>query len=121
MKIRKLDDNGDWTFGNSLSTLYINNSLAVAQDLKTKIQEWKGDFFANLTAGIDWRTRLGYKGQRDKLDKDIQKIITDNNNVLNLLTYKSLLDGRVLTITFTYIDRFTGQIQTLTVEAGNGT
>lgn len=118
MRIRKNDRNNDWTFGNSQNTFFVDNSVAVAQDLKTKIQEWKGDFFANLQAGIDWKTRLGYRGQKAQLDKDLQKIITDNENVISLNSFESYVDGRTYTANFSYFDRFSAEIQEISINVG---
>lgn len=109
MKIRKNDVNNDWCFGNSQADFYIDNNNAVAQDLKTKIQEWKNDFFANLQAGIDWRTRLGYRKQKTSLDKDIKAIITNNENVLILSSYRSEIKEREFTLSFSVYTLYSSQ------------
>jgi len=100
MKIRKNDRNNDWCFGNSQADFLIDNNNAIAQDLKTKLQEWKFDFFANLQSGIDWRTRLGYRNQKTLLDRDIKTIITNNENVLILSSYSSEVKDRSFFLSF---------------------
>ena len=100
MKIRKNDKNNDWCFGNSQADFLINNNNAVAQDLKTKLQEWQNDFFANLKAGIDWQTRLGYRKQKTLLDKDIKAIITNNESVLILSSFTSNVRDREYFLSF---------------------
>ena len=100
MRIRCNDINNDWRFGHSETDFFVDNNQAVAQDLKTKILEWKNDFFANLEAGIDWRNRLGQRGQKDLLDEDIQKIITNSDEVIALTQYRSSLIDRQCDIEF---------------------
>ena len=77
MQIRNNDTNNDWQFGHSQSD-YITGNAGVMLNLKTKFNEWKRDCFFNLQAGIDWRLRLGQKGQRLALDQDIKDLIVWN-------------------------------------------
>lgn len=106
MRIRKNDSNNDWLYGHSESDILTDNSIAVAQNIKTRIQEWKYNFFANMTAGIDYRTRLGYKNQKDALDNEIKDIIINTDGVISLETFESYVDDREYTINFTYYDQF---------------
>ena len=39
LKIRANTSDNDWTFGNASTNFYVDNSLAVEQDLKTSLQE----------------------------------------------------------------------------------
>lgn len=106
MQIRKNDSNGDWLFGHSSTDILSDNSLAVAQHIKTRLQEWKYDFFANMLAGIDYRTRLGYKNQKELLDNDIKEIIANTEGVISLESFESYLYDRDYTVNFTYYDIF---------------
>lgn len=94
IKIRKNDENNDWVFGHSQADYLVDNNLAAQQDIKTKIQEWKNDFFANLQAGIDYRTRAGQRGQKDALDNDLKQIIIQRPYVLALTKFESLTYDR---------------------------
>lgn len=49
MKIRNVDQNHDWTFGQSL-TNYVNSNIAIALDNKMKIYEFTNDCF------LHWKT-----------------------------------------------------------------
>ena len=46
MRIRNVDSNGDWLFGQSQQN-YVRDALAVALDIKMRLQEWYGDCLEN--------------------------------------------------------------------------
>ena len=100
MQIRNNTTENDWTFGHGKSD-YITGNAGVGLNIKTKINEWKRDCFFNLQAGIDWRTRLGSKNQRQLLDTDIQNIITGIDEVLALTAFESFVTDRAYTADFT--------------------
>lgn len=118
MRIRRNDKNNDWCFGYSQTDFFVDNNLGVAQNIKTKFQEWKNDFFANLQAGIDWRTRLGKRNQRKLLDEDVQNLITSIDEVLSLTKYETYLNDREYRIEFECYTIYSQQplVDTLTVE-----
>ena len=93
MRIRNLDSNGDWTFGQSLSN-YVQNEYAVALDIKMRLREWYGDCFFALQNGIPWRERLGSFNQKELLDRDILNTIQNTQGVLNVFDFVSSTDGR---------------------------
>ena len=93
MRIRNLDSNGDWTFGQSLSN-YDQNEYAVALDIKMRLREWYGDCFFALQNGIQWRERLGSFNQKELLDREILNTIQNTQGVLNVFDFTSSTDGR---------------------------
>lgn len=114
MKIRNLDKDSDWAFGKSKSN-YITGNAGVALNIKTKLLEWKNDCFFNLPAGIDWRTRMGMKKQKELLDEDIKNIIVGVDEVITLNEFESYVEEREYTLRFnittiyseSYTDTFT--------------
>lgn len=89
--IRANDANNDWIYGIAANA-YKTNDLAVQQDIETKLQEWVGDCFFNLTAGIDWINRFS-DGNRDDLEQEIRTLILKVNNVVNVNNlFTSLID-----------------------------
>ena len=95
-----LDTNGDWTMD-----FQKDNNNVIAQNITTRLKEWKNDCFFNNDAGIDWLNRLD-KNQQDGLIADIRVVIqqTDGvsqllelNNDLNTETRKITISGKVLT------------------------
>lgn len=80
--IRANDANNDWIYGLGSNAYKVNND-AIAQDIQTKLQEWVGDCFFNLTAGIDWINRFS-DGNSNRLEKEIRSLILKVNNVVNV-------------------------------------
>ena len=93
MRIRNLDQNHDWTFGNSQSN-YVRNINAVALDIKMRLYEWYQDCFFNLEQGIPWKTRLGSHNQKELLDTDVRTTAQAVEGVLNIFDFTSQVNGR---------------------------
>ena len=89
MKIRRLDGEGDWDFGHSQSSYYIDNAQSVGLNIITRLREWYRDCFFNLEAGIDYPTRLGSFNQKENLDNDIQYIILNSQDVVDITSFTS--------------------------------
>jgi hypothetical protein len=87
MIMQMLDTNGDWTFD-----FQSNNNNVVAQNITTRLKEWKNDCFFNNDAGIDWLRRLD-KNQQDGLVADIKVTIQQTDGVSQLLELTSNLDN----------------------------
>lgn len=110
MKIRINDKNNDWMFGNSLLNYYIDNDKGVAQKIKTKILEWYDDCFFNATAGIDYRTRLGFKGQQNLLVNDIRRIIASVEEVVLINSLDTDINDRSISINYSVYHIFSSQL-----------
>lgn len=67
MRVRALDEDGDWTFGKGRQS-YLRNRAALAQVLKTRLLSFLGDAFFALADGLDWFTLLGGK---DRLEIEL--------------------------------------------------
>lgn len=92
--IRKDDENfSEWVFGHSLAD-YKSGLAQIVQDIYTALYEWKYDCFFALENGIDWYTRLGFKGQKELLDTDIQNTIENRIGVLSVTNFNSSLEDR---------------------------
>ena len=111
MRIRRNDKDNDWQFGNSQADFLIDCNAAVAQNIKTKLQEWKYNFFANKLAGVDYRRFLGQRGQRQLLDEAIKDVILSVDEVLALTKYESLLSDRELALSFAVFSIFSQREQ----------
>lgn len=96
VRIAKKDDFGNftWDFGHGL-TSYASGQAEIKQDIECSLYEWKNDCFWALNNGIDWRTRLGSKNQKELLDNDIQEIIRERYGVLAINDFKSFTQDRV--------------------------
>ena len=111
MKIRALDADGDWTFGNNLSN-YLLGQDAIEQDIATKLKEWKNDCFFNVDAGIMWEERYGKKGQESLLELDIRKIILSCEGVVELILVNIQNIDRTLKIEYVFSTIYSTNNQT---------
>ena len=100
MKIRRLDSNGDWDFGHSISSYYIDNAQSVGLNIVTRLREWYRDCFFALDKGIDYPTRLGSFNQKENLDNDIQYIILNSQDVIDITEFDSTFDRNTRYYTF---------------------
>lgn len=91
--IKNSEGYSEWVFGHSLAD-YKSGLAQIVQDVYTALYEWKYDCFFALDNGIDWYTRLGFKGQKELLDRDIQTVIENRIGVLNLTNFNSSLEER---------------------------
>lgn len=107
--IRK-DEEGfeEWQFGHSY-TDYRDKQQQINQDIYTALKEFKYDCFFALQNGIDWKTRLGYKNQKNLLDDDIQALIRNRYGVLSILDFQSNLTGRHYDCSCTIFTIYSGQ------------
>lgn len=90
---KDIEGHSEWQFGHSLSDYKFEQSQIV-QDVYTALYEWKYDCFFALQNGIDWYTRLGFKGQKEVLDNDIINVIQNRQGVLSVYDFNSLLEER---------------------------
>lgn len=93
--IRK-NENGqeEFCFGHGF-TDYKKELAYVCQDIETALYEFKNDCFFDLESGIDWKARLGYYGQKEYLDEEIQQIISNRIGVINIVNFDSNIIDRV--------------------------
>ena len=99
MIIRGLDTNGEWVWGNGLNAYQIQQA-AIIQNIETKVLEWVGDCFFDLTAGIDWTNLLG-SSSTDILETQLKILILNCYGVINLTELTLTFDGRNFTINYT--------------------
>ena len=99
MRVRAIDDDGDWLFGRGQND-YQKNVNAVAQNIRTRLQEFLGDSFFNMGAGIDWYNLLGSKDQT-ALNLAISSIILNTRYVTGIRQLDvEINESRAATITY---------------------
>ena len=89
MKIRRIDSEGDWDYGHSMSSYYVDNAQSVGLNIVTRLREWYRDCFFAMDKGIDYPTRLGSFNQKENLDTDIQSIILNSTDVVDITGFTS--------------------------------
>jgi hypothetical protein len=106
MRVRAIDNTGDWTFGAGLSN-YRSANAAVAQCIQTRLLSFLGDCFFDLDAGIDWLNFLG--GSKSQLAVNLAvsaRILNTNsqgiNVVVGLLQLSINLNSTTRTLSIAY-------------------
>jgi hypothetical protein len=100
MIVRALDENNDWTFGKGRNNYYRDQD-AIAQNIKTRLQEFLGNCFFNLPAGIDWWNLLGSKNQLG-LELAVRTTILNTAFVSAIVKLEVALNPVTRLITMTY-------------------
>ncbi|WP_208951225.1 hypothetical protein [Rahnella sp. ChDrAdgB13] len=105
MRTRRLDANGDWTFGRGRLS-YATKSEAVRQKVATRLKSFKNDWFLNLDHGIAWLDRMSRRGNRLKLESDIRACILSTDGVSTLDSFVSSFNSKLrkLSVTASYTD-----------------
>ena len=103
MLVRAISNNEDmssrnWVFGRGYNS-YKGEKYAVEQDVKSALLEFENDCYFALNNGIDWLTRLGFTGQKELLDNDIQNVIINREGVLEIQNFNSTNEYRNYTAT----------------------
>ena len=88
-RYRRLDINGDMTFGHGRSDYYIDIPAAVAQSIKTRLGLWTGEWFLNTLEGTDWMNVVGIVGAYNVRDTVIRTRILQTPYVTSMYDWKS--------------------------------
>jgi len=83
MSVRKLDKNGDWTFGQGLGN-YIKNDDEIVQNVTTRLKSFKNDYFLDTEQYIDWLNDLAFKGNEDLIISNIRRVVAETNGILRV-------------------------------------
>lgn len=113
-KIRAIDADNDWEFGQGLSSYRIDQE-GLAQDLKTRLQEWVGDCFFAASSGIDYNTRLN-PNQQDLLEQEAKSLILKTEGVVELIDLNVVFSNRILTMNYSIRTIYSPSIQALIVD-----
>jgi len=110
MTYRKLDDNGDYSFGGSLNSFYQNDPLGVAQAVVTRLKLWENEWFLDLTDGTPYIGGVLGKYTMDVFDMNIKDRILNTEGVTEILEYDSTFDGDLRKVSISVkIDTLYGQ------------
>jgi hypothetical protein len=100
MRYRALDNNGDYTFGQREQNFYVNSPAAVGQAVLTGLQLFLGEYFADITLGVDYLGSVVGKQNGSLYDQVVQSQIQSTQGVNGIVNYASSVDseGRLLGI-----------------------
>lgn len=114
MKVRRIDADGDWTFGQGLAN-YITKAPMVRQNVVTRIKSFKFDWFLDVDAEIDWFNILGSKNNEKIILTEIERVTlaTEGVRTIDRLRINSITkrDASIeLIFTTIHDETFTEQI-----------
>lgn len=90
MIVRSVDSDNDWNFGKGKND-YKRDKDALAQVIKTTLQNFLGDCFFAVSDGMDWWNLLGSK-RREELELNVATTILNIPEVTELIEVSSVLD-----------------------------
>jgi hypothetical protein len=92
MRVRRLDDNGDYVFGGGQGSFHHDNPEGVAQEIMTRLRLMTGEWFADLTEGTNWLG--GVLGERTQGTRDaiVRDRILETQGVLSIDRWFSAVD-----------------------------
>lgn len=97
IRYRKLDLQGDYSFGQGQGNFWINVPDAVGQYVLTRLNLWQSQWFADLTQGVPWETQvLGVRTQATR-DLTVQAAISQTPGVQDIADYASAVNPNTRT------------------------
>ncbi len=92
MRYRKLDPNGDYSFGRGQSDFYRDQPEAVGQAVETRLGLWINEWFLDRNEGMDWNTKVLGKFTASTRDVTIIARTIGTQGVNKILSYASNLN-----------------------------
>lgn len=93
LEYRRLDENGDYVFGQGKGNFYSNIPEAVAQAVKTRLDLIEGEWFLDTSEGTPYESQILGAGKINTYDQAIQVRILGTPGVTKLLQYSSQIDS----------------------------
>lgn len=97
MRYRKLDENGDMTFGNNKFD-FLKDLEAVAQAIQTRLKLLKGEWWENLEEGLPLFQNILASRNIEKAKKIIRSRIQNTQGVLSVNSLVVTFENRILDI-----------------------
>ncbi|OWO79302.1 hypothetical protein B5C26_21230 [Photorhabdus luminescens] len=121
MRVRRLDNNHDWTFGNSRSD-YATKSEAIAQSVQTRLLSLRNDWFLNPDHGVGWFNYLRKNPNLMTMESELKSTVLNTSGVHEITHFdiKINVDSRKSTIEVTYIDIYGNKKEVNTDVPNNG-
>ena len=119
MKVSGLDSSLDWRFGKGRA-VYKRDSKAIAQNVLTRLRSFKGDWYLDTKAGVDWIQLFGNLGTERRIIRAVESTVLQTEGVISIQKLGIIRrnPNRGVTIELQYTDVFAQQdLQTLELSA----
>ena len=89
MIYRKLDPNGDYSFGQRPVSFLVNSPDAVGQAVMTALKLFQGEWFVDISVGVPYNTKILGFNNVVNVDYEIQSAILGVPGVSSIVSYSS--------------------------------
>ncbi|HBP5565165.1 hypothetical protein ABZR71_06325 [Pseudomonas paraeruginosa] len=109
MRVRRIDEEGDWLFGQGRGN-YAAAGESVRQRVCTRLRSFEGDWFLDLKHGLPWFERMARPADLVALEADLKRCVLLTEGVSEILDFHLALDPRErrLKIAISLRDRYGG-------------
>jgi hypothetical protein len=83
MRVSGLDSNRDWRFGKGRA-VYKRNADAIAQNILTRLRSFRGDWYLDVDAGVNWIELLGNPGTEKRILRAVESTVMQTDGVLSI-------------------------------------
>lgn len=103
MRYRKLDSQGDYSFGRGKQDFWVDVPEAVAQSVQTRLFLFRGEWFLDSTEGMTWKTEVLGVRTANTRDPAIRRRVLGTTGVKAITAYSSNLnrDTRAFSVNLT--------------------
>lgn len=103
MRYRKLDADGDYSFGQGQDNFWRDVPDAPAQAVRTRLNLWQNQWFLDEREGMPWKTEVLGNRTADTRDPAIRQRVLGSQGVSGILEYSSNLnrDTRAFSVVMT--------------------
>ena len=109
MRVRGVDKNNDWLFGNGKQD-YREDNFCIMQNVKTRLQCFQGNCFYDKLAGLDYWNLFGYSSEEALLSA-IRGTILATDGVVGINSVTTELVDRRLVVRYDVKTQFTASYQ----------
>lgn len=92
MRYRKLDPDGDYSFGNGAADFWKDQPEGVAQAVQTRLFLFEGEWFLDSREGMTWNTQVLGVRTANTRDPAIRRRVLGTTGVNAILAYSSDLN-----------------------------
>lgn len=93
MRYRKLNTNGDYTFGQAQSNFYVNTPEAVAQAVKTRLLLIQGEWFLDVSEGTPYSAKILGAGKVATFSSALKRVIAETQGVKEVVRFGAFFNS----------------------------
>jgi len=87
MQVSGLDKNLDWRFGKGRA-VYKTNAKAIEQNVQTRLRSFRGDWYLDVDAGVNWIELLGNPGTEKRIIRAVESTVLQTEGVISIQELK---------------------------------